>query len=114
MTINAHSDIARRMVDWHRRRFPSRTNERPLLVALKMCEEAGELCSAVLASWTDGDDGKGIIEAEAADVLACLLVLADDYGFDLFQAAEQKLAVLEQRLLDRLGAPQPLADREEP
>jgi NTP pyrophosphatase (non-canonical NTP hydrolase) len=84
------------MVDWHIRRFPSQPSiER---IALKLGEEAGELQSAVLAYATKGDDGKGDVAEELADVLACLAVLARIFGVDLIDAGWDKLAELESRL----------------
>lgn len=102
-------DLFAAMIDWHDRRFPGpHSIER---TALKLGEEAGELQSAVLAHLTDGDDGKGQIAGELADVLAVLVVLASMFGIDLTEAGWDKLAVLEARLAARAAVPRPEEDR---
>lgn len=84
------------MVDWHIRRFPIQPPTEQ--IAMKLGEEVGELQSAMLGVLTKGDDGKGDVAAEMADVLACLAVLARIFGVDLIDAGWEKLAVLNRRL----------------
>ena len=66
-------------------------------VALKTCEEVGELASAVLGlvGTNSATTGKGDVAGEAADVVICIMVLLDRwYPVSLFAAVEAKLAIL--------------------
>ncbi len=86
-----------RVVDWHRRRFP---DAGPVHVALKACEEVGELAGAVLGAQDDATStGDGDALSEAADVMICLMALLGRWGHpvsdcDLLAAVERKLAIL--------------------
>jgi len=85
--------LQNRVGDWHRQRFPAAEME---YVALKTCEEVGELASAVLGLvGTNSAIGKGDVAGEAADVVICIMVLLDRwYPVSLFGAVEAKLAIL--------------------
>lgn len=72
-----------RAEDWHRQRFPSATMER---VALKLASECGELCDAIIAVASDGEEHPeraGEVGREAADVAIVLLVLLYRYFPDV-------------------------------
>lgn len=77
---------------WHRERFPY---VRPDNIALKIAEEAGELCSAVNGS-INPSYGKGDVGGEAADVVLAVMALIDRFypWVDLGAEIEKKYAVL--------------------
>lgn len=88
------STLAAVAVCWHKARFP---NARMEHVALKLCEEAGEVARAVngeagMNSATSGGD----VGAEAADVAIVLLVLLGRWFPDrvLTDEVERKLLIL--------------------
>lgn len=91
--------MQRRSVAWHNKRFPRATLEH---VALKLAEEAGEVCGAVIAqAGTEHPERAGTVLAEAAQVLNVLLVLLGRWfpDADLADAFDFELAELEDRLM---------------
>lgn len=83
-----------RIVEWHEARFPAAQMEH---VALKVCEEAGEVAKAINGvAGADSATGIGDVGGEAADVMIALSVLLGRWfpEIDLDVEVEQKLAVL--------------------
>jgi NTP pyrophosphatase (non-canonical NTP hydrolase) len=86
--------LQRQIGEWHRARFPEAGREH---VALKLCEEAGEVARAI-----NGDCGKnsatgyGATPQEVADVIIAALVLMDRWysEYDLTTLIENKLEAL--------------------
>lgn len=94
MSYRARLDaIQARAVEWHTKRFPAFVAER---VALKLCEEAGEVGRAVNDMHPDSATGRGDVPSEAGDVLIALLVLLGRWfpDADLLVEAERKLDIL--------------------
>lgn len=89
------STLQDRVVAWHAARFPDAGPEH---VALKGCEEMGEVAEAVNGLWAGvtGAVGSGDLLSEAADVVVCMMALVGRWapGADLLEAVEAKLAVL--------------------
>lgn len=98
MTLDLRRDIAqieKRATDWHRVRFPEAQMEH---VALKVCEEAGEVAKAINGvSGMNSATGGGEVGAEAADVIVSLVVLLGRWFPYVSLAAEidKKLTMLE-------------------
>jgi NTP pyrophosphatase (non-canonical NTP hydrolase) len=87
---------------WHRGVFGE---EVPLAwLGLKLAEEAGEVCRAVLL--VEGERRRAgrqdhEIAIEAADTLIVLLALADRAGFDLDQALRERFGEIVQRRFEK-------------
>jgi NTP pyrophosphatase (non-canonical NTP hydrolase) len=84
-------------------RYPQPESERILSHAVKISEELGELCSAVLAQAKlqraeklaeQSDENLG---EEFADVLITTLLLAQDLGVDVESALENKISKIRSR-----------------
>ena len=82
---------------WHRNRWPDRAGIRERIFR-KLVAEVGELADA-LAPDEDNTSGRarGTVAEEAADVLTCLLALADEEGFDLAAAWRAKFSEVQAR-----------------
>jgi NTP pyrophosphatase (non-canonical NTP hydrolase) len=86
-----------RLVAWHSSRFPEAGPEH---VALKLCEEAGEVGRNV-NSYAEVNDAHGYeigsVQAECADTLIAMLVLLGRWFPDgsLLEWLEQKVEILE-------------------
>lgn len=83
-----------RVTAWHEARFPDAGPEH---VALKGCEEMGEVAEAVngLSSSITGAIGAGDLLNETADVVLVMMALVGRWTTgDLLAAVERKLAVL--------------------
>lgn len=79
---------------WHTSRFPTATVEH---AALKLAEEAGEVCAAVIAmSGNEHPERATEVVAECADVFIVLAVLVGRYSpeDDLVEAVKVKMAAL--------------------
>lgn len=82
---------------WHRTRWADRTGMRERIM-LKLVSEVGELADALsLPSSQLSGEQRGSVEQEAADVLTCLLALADEEGFDLAAAWRVKFSEVQAR-----------------
>ena len=95
MTLSIES-LQSRAVTWHKQRFP---NAELAHVGLKLCEESGEVASAINGLvGTASATGKGDVLDESADVLISLMVILGRWRFDSFEslcdAAERKLDIL--------------------
>ena len=91
-------DLQVRIVAWHSARFPDAGPEH---VALKICEEAGEVGRAV-NSYLEVNDAhdydEGSVQSECADTLIASLVLLGRWfpeGGSLLQLLERKVTILE-------------------
>lgn len=86
-------DLQDRAVDWHIKRFP---DAEAVHVALKMCEEAGEVCRALNGELgRNSATGYGDVCAEAADVIISTMVLVGRYyGIELYHEVDSKLKIL--------------------
>jgi len=87
-------DLQKRLGDWHRRRFP---DAEMVNVALKLCEEAGEVARAVNGTiGKNSATGGGSVPDEAADTVIAAMVLVERWcpGVDLLRRVERKLGVL--------------------
>lgn len=85
---------------WHADYFPDATTEQ---VALKVCEEAGELARAVgnLSTGTrPGVDWEQETRKECGDVFGALVAFARVAGFDLRTAIEAKVGEVTARRRD--------------
>lgn len=81
-------DWQRRVARWHRNRHP---HHGALLKALKLAEEAGEACAAVLKV-AEGHPRAAEMDlgGELADVLIVVLTLADHEGLDMAELLAAK------------------------
>jgi hypothetical protein len=87
-------DLGDLVCDWHRERFPMAEMEH---VALKACEEVGEVAKAVNGvAGMNSAAGGGDVGAEAADVVITLLVLLGRWfpHVDLVGEVQARLAIL--------------------
>lgn len=75
MNVNAYQDA---QDAWHRERFP---NASATLIALKACEEMGEVAAVVVKA-----EGSERLVEEVGDVLNVLAVLLARYGRSLSEA----------------------------
>lgn len=87
-------EFQNKAVLWHKERFP---NAQMSFVALKTCEEAGEVARAV--NGLQGNlcaTGGGSVPEEAADVVITLLVLLGRWfpNHDLLHEVQSKLNIL--------------------
>lgn len=81
-------------VAWHTDRFPAAS---AIHVTLKLCEETGEVASAINAGceWNTGGEPRGDVVGELADVVICCLIIAGRYyDSDISATVATKLAVL--------------------
>ena len=69
----------------------------PSRIMLRMVEEMGELSRALAPPGERTRPDEGDVAGEAADVLTCLLALADECGFDLGEAWRSKFAQVASR-----------------
>lgn len=95
MSLDLES-LQSRAVTWHKQRFPEADISH---VGLKLCEETGEVASAINALvGTNSATGKGNVLDESADVLISLLVILGRWRLDSFEslvdATERKLEIL--------------------
>lgn len=87
-------DLERMIANWQRRRHGYAVDITRLIV--KLGEEVGELCKAVLK----GDRENGV--EELADIVICCSGIATYFGTSLTEAVAAKLPVLEKRLEKKL------------
>ncbi len=88
-------EIQDRSCAWNRERFPEAAIEH---VALKICEEAGEVARAVLGvAGLNSATGRGDVGAEIADVFISSLVLLGRWfpEIDIYAEIDAKLTALE-------------------
>jgi NTP pyrophosphatase (non-canonical NTP hydrolase) len=87
------NDLQERAVDWHIKRFP---DAEAVHVALKMCEEAGEVCRALNGELgKNSATGYGDVCCEVADVIIAAMVLAGRYyNIDIAHDIDSKLKIL--------------------
>lgn len=73
--------------------------ETMLAQTVKLGEEIGELCEAVIdiCNWQREDKDETDIESEFADVILTTLVLANTCGVDINKALEAKVDKLQKR-----------------
>jgi NTP pyrophosphatase (non-canonical NTP hydrolase) len=83
--------VEQRLRDWHLTRYKS-VDPDMVRIALKACEEVGEIAKAVLK----GDHQN--LREEVADVFFLLIHLSRGLGTDLLTLASEKLPVIEERL----------------
>jgi NTP pyrophosphatase (non-canonical NTP hydrolase) len=86
--------VVERGPEWHAERFPTATVEH---VALKLAEEAGEVCAAVIAlAGNEHPERAASVVDECADVFIVLSVLVGRYFpfTPLMEAVQTKLATL--------------------
>jgi NTP pyrophosphatase (non-canonical NTP hydrolase) len=95
-------DTFQRIVgEWQTRTFPNADN---ISVARHLEEEAAEVVDAAVMYAIDLSTGyapeettTAMIQEEAADCLLLLMTLANRNGFSLFDAAQEKFAINQQR-----------------
>jgi NTP pyrophosphatase (non-canonical NTP hydrolase) len=93
MGLLTQSDVA----DWHRSRFPGCD---PRDVALKLAEEAGEVCRAVLEvrhPTLNGTVRTTSLGDELGDVVIAAYALATRTGIDLDHAVARRWTVIRER-----------------
>lgn len=81
---------------WHVQTFPE---AKPSHIALKLAEETGEVCRAIVESNFPSRSGhaRESLADELADVLIVLAALASRCGISLAKATEARWAVIEAR-----------------
>lgn len=86
--------LQQEIADWHEARFPEAQMEH---VALKVCEEAGEVAKAINGVvGSNSATGGGDVAGECADVLISMLALLGRWfpDVDLVHEAWQKVGIL--------------------
>lgn len=80
---------------WHEQKFPLATD---IEVALKSCEEMGEVAQEVLGDSSNNSfpERGGHTPEEAADVAICLFILLERYypGRDLLEEVQKKMDIM--------------------
>lgn len=87
-------DLQQQVAVWQAETFPD--HQHPLVKAGKVAEEAGEVVGAVIKV-LDGRRRVEDVAAEAAEVVVCLLGLAESLGFDLDVAVQEQWATVRAR-----------------
>lgn len=79
----------RQTLEWVAERWPDHCT--PAWRAVKLAEEAGEVCGAVIKS-SEGVDRKTAedVAQETAQLVICAMALAETVGFNLFAEVEKE------------------------
>lgn len=106
LSLTQLSSWARHQVSWIARRSQADRNSELFLytLAAKLVEEVGELHAQLLGRSKLQRQGKSQefnqagLEGEVADVMICVLILAEVAGIDLMKALTTKMDAVEQRV----------------
>lgn len=90
------SDLTRYVAEWHHANYPTAT---PKDVALKLAEEAGEVCRAVveLDHPSLHRTSRAVLGDELGDVIIACAALAERANIDLDGAVQRRWATIRER-----------------